>query len=226
MKKILRHITATGLSIGLLLSPLAANCQAGVVSSGSGAIRGTFSFDFDTGIEGDFTLDPGVDVFWWQATSTQRGMVPLTSTFLAPLGVTRDSVHSAGIVNLGAVDFSTITPAFLQSLAYGSAPINGNDDASNLLIPGDVFAVRTSDGNYAKVEVLTYGYNLQVQWVTVAPEPSSIALFATAVLQSNQLVLSWTNANFTLQSAPAITGTFTNLPAATSPYTNALTGPQ
>ena len=45
-------------------------------------------------------------------------------------------------------------------------------------------------------------------------------------LLSNELVLSWTNAGFTLQSAPAITGTFTNLPGATSPYTNALTGPQ
>jgi len=43
---------------------------------------------------------------------------------------------------------------------------------------------------------------------------------------NNQLVLSWTNAGFTLQSAPAVTGTFTNLPTATSPYTNALTGPQ
>jgi hypothetical protein len=43
---------------------------------------------------------------------------------------------------------------------------------------------------------------------------------------NNQLVLSWTNASFTLQSAPAITGPFTNLPAATSPYTNAFTAPQ
>ena len=42
----------------------------------------------------------------------------------------------------------------------------------------------------------------------------------------NQLVLSWTNAGFSLQSAPAVTGTFTNLPGATSPYTNALTGAQ
>ena len=31
---------------------------------------------------------------------------------------------------------------------------------------------------------------------------------------------------FNLQSALAITSTFTNLPAATSPYTNAFTGPQ
>src|SRR5438477_7886220 len=35
-----------------------------------------------------------------------------------------------------------------------------------------------------------------------------------------------TNAGFNLQSAPILTGTFTNLPGATSPYTNALTGLQ
>jgi uncharacterized delta-60 repeat protein len=41
---------------------------------------------------------------------------------------------------------------------------------------------------------------------------------------NNQLVLSWTNAGASLQSAPAITGTFTYIPAATSPYTNSMTG--
>src|SRR5882724_9729009 len=35
-----------------------------------------------------------------------------------------------------------------------------------------------------------------------------------------------TNAGFNLQSAPAVTGTFTNLSGATSPYTNVTTGPQ
>src|SRR5207247_8010084 len=34
-------------------------------------------------------------------------------------------------------------------------------------------------------------------------------------LLNNQLVLSWTNAGFNLQTAPAVTGPFTNLPAAT-----------
>jgi len=35
-------------------------------------------------------------------------------------------------------------------------------------------------------------------------------------------VLSWINAGFNLQTAAAVTGPFTNLPAATSPYTNPL----
>ena len=42
----------------------------------------------------------------------------------------------------------------------------------------------------------------------------------------NQLVLSWTNAGFNLQSAASVSGTFTNIPGATSPYTNSLTAPR
>jgi hypothetical protein len=43
---------------------------------------------------------------------------------------------------------------------------------------------------------------------------------------NNQLVLSWTNAGFNLQSAPTVAGTFTNIPSATSPYTNSFIAPQ
>jgi hypothetical protein len=43
---------------------------------------------------------------------------------------------------------------------------------------------------------------------------------------SNQTVLTWTNNGFSLQSAPAITGNFTNISGATSPYTNLTTGSQ
>ena len=42
----------------------------------------------------------------------------------------------------------------------------------------------------------------------------------------NEVVLSWTNAAFSLQSGPSVQGTFTNVPGATSPYTNALSGVQ
>jgi len=42
----------------------------------------------------------------------------------------------------------------------------------------------------------------------------------------NQIVLSWSNAAFSLQTSPTVHGTFTNLTGATSPYTNALSGAQ
>lgn len=38
----------------------------------------------------------------------------------------------------------------------------------------------------------------------------------------NQLILRWTNAAFSLQSAPRVQDVFTNVPGATSPFTNAL----
>ena len=43
---------------------------------------------------------------------------------------------------------------------------------------------------------------------------------------SNKLVLNWTNAGFSLQTAQDLSAAFTNLPGATSPYTNPATAPQ
>jgi hypothetical protein len=48
-----------------------------------------------------------------------------------------------------------------------------------------------------------------------------------AIRQSGaNMVLNWTNSAFNLQSAPVVTGTYTNVPGATSPYTNAINGSQ
>ena len=52
------------------------------------------------------------------------------------------------------------------------------------------------------------------------------AFYPTFQLLNNQLMLKGTNAGFSLQTVPASTGTFTNLPGATSPYTNFLTAAQ
>jgi uncharacterized repeat protein (TIGR03803 family) len=45
-------------------------------------------------------------------------------------------------------------------------------------------------------------------------------------LAGDNVILTWTNAFFSLQSAPAVTGVYTNVPGAASPYTNAITGSQ
>jgi len=64
------------------------------------------------------------------------------------------------------VSFTSVTPAILQAQVYGKNSIPGNNDASNQLIVGDVFAVRTNAGNVCKIKVVQYGYNLKIQWVT------------------------------------------------------------
>ena len=52
---------------------------------------------------------------------------------------------------------------------------------------------------------------------------SSLVLSAITLnfqMAGNQFVLSWANAAFSLQSAPTVTGVFTNIPGAASPFTN------
>lgn len=50
----------------------------------------------------------------------------------------------------------------------------------------------------------------------------SVPVFFTVT--GKQMVFTWANTNFSLQSAPAVTGIYTNIPGATSPYTNSITG--
>jgi uncharacterized repeat protein (TIGR03803 family) len=40
------------------------------------------------------------------------------------------------------------------------------------------------------------------------------------------IILQWSNPAFALQAAPEVTGTYTNIPGATSPFTNAIPGIQ
>ncbi len=125
---------------------------AATVSSGTATLQGTFLFDFDAGHEG-----ASGDVFWEQHTATKRSM---------------EVSGGAGIINLGHVNFANVTPALLQTLAYGSTGINGNNGPGNLLTPGDVFAVRTNLGNYAKVQIVSYGYDLHITWTTYRLAPA------------------------------------------------------
>jgi hypothetical protein len=61
----------------------------------------------------------------------------------------------------------------------------------------------------------------EVLTLTSVP-PSAITLTNSVV--NGELVLSWGNPQFVLQSAPSVTGTFTTIPGATSPYTNTPSG--
>ncbi len=143
-----------------------------VAQSTSTVLKGTFLFDFDTGTEGG--LSPNADVFWEQITAVKRQMAPQ---------------NSAQIVNLGTVDFNSLTATGLQALPYSSTPIDGNNDSSNKLVVNDVFAVHTTSGNYAKVKVLSYGYNLTIEWVTYHI-PSGYKVLGTGYNQPEDVKIS------------------------------------
>src|ERR1700683_949347 len=92
-----------------------------VAQSASTVLNGTFTFDFDAGVSGGISAN--ADVFWEQATAVIRSMTPQ---------------NPATIINLGAVNYSTLTAADLQNLPYSTTPIDGNNDATNLLTANDV----------------------------------------------------------------------------------------
>lgn len=152
----------------------ASAASAALVSSGVANVTGTWSFDFDTGTQGNFVTDTGQDAWWEQMTATTRQLVP---------------TNGAAIVNLGNVSFATLTESMLQGLSYGLTPITGSN-VGNQLTFGDVFAVKTTAGNYAKVLVsapffdpgnnngLIFYYET---YSGVVPEPTSVALALAGV---------------------------------------------
>ena len=127
--------------------------SATIVAQANGTVlKGTFMFDFDTGTQSVAgPISPTMDVFWDQHTAVVRSM---------------DPIQGAKIINLGAVNFASLTAASLKLLPFATTPIDGNADSTNKLVVGDVFAVLTNQGNYTKVQVAAYGYNLTINWVT------------------------------------------------------------
>ena len=161
--------TESGVAGGLIelrwvtFTPVPGPAQAGgprIVSTSAGVLRGTWVFDFDRGIE----ASDGGDAWWEQMTAVDRALVPWAGGQLAMLG---------------RVDFDAVTPWQLAGLNYGLAQIPGHADGRNQLLPGTVFAVRTGAGNLAKAQILEYGYNLRLRWVTteppVGPPPGNVA---------------------------------------------------
>jgi len=168
-----------------------------IVSQGTTILKGTWIFDCETGSLGGPMTGPG-DIWWEQIDAVKRQMA---------------AVGGAKIVNLGVVDFNSISPADLQKLAYGSQPVIGNIGADNKLVNGDVFAVLTNAGNFTKIKVVMYDYNMTIQWATykVGPryqvlgvgysQPEDIAVFSderyalVTERSGNLLRVDLTNAN-------------------------------
>jgi hypothetical protein len=126
------------------LSLLNLTRTATVVSSGTKVLLSSYGFDLDTGTEGVHGGPVIGDIQWLSVLP--EGMYPN---------------FSAQLIGLGVTNFAAITADTLQSLTYSTAFIPRAD-----FVNGYVFAVLTNGGNYAKVQVVPQGLNLQIEWVT------------------------------------------------------------
>jgi hypothetical protein len=113
-----------------------------------------------------------------------------------------------------------------ETLAFSSAgvslwtniyegPVGGEHHPQAVAVDaaGDVFVTGYSYG--------PGGSYYQYDFLTIKYSPSVPLKFERI---ANAAVLTWGNSNFLLQSSSAVTGAFTNVTGATSPYTNTLPG--
>lgn len=115
------------------------------VSSGTGAIPQNQTFDLEKG-KVPAAGKPGADLLW--QVGFGAAMAPAAQS-------------NATLVNIGVVDFDSIDEKKLKTLAYAATPL-----PFTVLPNNDVFAVRTADGNFAKVKVTNLAADIGVQWVT------------------------------------------------------------
>jgi uncharacterized repeat protein (TIGR03803 family) len=136
---------------------------------------------------------------------------------LLSAGTLYGTLAYAGTSNAGAIfELNTATTNFTVLKNF----TRGNDGATpneTLVLAGNTLYGTTQGGGLAGQGTV---FSLALSSVVV-PIPLSIRGI------NNAVVLSWTDpaSAFSLQSAPLVTGAYTNVSGASSPYTNAISGP-
>ena len=122
---------------------------------------------------------------------------------------------SFGIGTVFALNTDGTGFAKLHSFSHSS---NGGSPVGGLIVSGNsLYGMSYSGGSSGKGAVFSLSFRPQL---TITPAGPNV------ILSWPTNVAGFDYTGFTLQSAPALIGTFTNLPAATSPYTNPISGAQ
>lgn len=88
--------------------------------------------------------------------------------------------NTSGIDVYNAISLDTIMDQTLST-----DPVNGDDNETNLLTPGTIVLYKTDQGRFGKLMINTYGYNINLQYLTynndgsTASTSTSYDLFGT-----------------------------------------------
>jgi hypothetical protein len=113
-----------------------------------------------------------------------------------------------------------VTTLWINPVTESSTGVTATDS----VIPANIitYAFRQTGGIGAmEIDDLKIGSSFSD---VVDPSSSPIPLNFQRI--GNDLILTWSDSSFLLQAAPLVTGTYTNVTGATSPYTNSISGDQ
>ena len=143
-----------------------------------------------------------------------------TNNYASAIGV-----DTSGNVFVGGTSFHNGSGVGYATVGYlGSGVPLWTNRFSGLPQTTSRFALAVDPGG----NVLVTGHSLDNgidNYVTVKYSSSVVqATYLAFQTLDSRLVLSWTNSLFNLQFAPSVSGPFTNVPLASSPYTNSRSG--
>ena len=113
------------------------------------------------------------------------------------------------------------TTLWLNPAGESDPGATATDSATSASISAFGFRQDADIGAAMQIDDLRVGLSFASVTSAIAPAPIPLNIQR----DGSNVILSWANAAFTLQSAPAANGIFTNIPAALSPYTNPMAGP-
>jgi len=173
-------------------------------------------------VTGDST---GANDFYWATVAYSSAGFKLWTRLYNPiLGGAGGSSHAIAVDRLGNVFVTGQSGSGGATVAYSNSGLPlwtnrvGNVSLSKMTVDrgGNVFVT-----GYAPLSSGATNSYVTIKYSSSIPLPH-----LDFQKLNNELVLSWTNAGFNLQTAPTVTGPFTNILGATSPYTNVTTSAQ
>jgi uncharacterized delta-60 repeat protein len=160
----------------------------------------------DGSLDSTFNPGTGADSEIWSVAVQADGKVVLGGHFTTISGIKRNYI--ARLNADGSLD-TTFDPGTGADDLVWSVAVQAD---SKVLVGGD----------FGAINGVSQVYVARLLGGPLAVPPISLNIQKA----SNQVLVSWTNGAFSLQSAPFVIGTYTNVPGATSPYTNPITGSQ
>jgi uncharacterized repeat protein (TIGR03803 family) len=133
-------------------------------------------------------------------------------------GTTQSGGTTYGAATYGVIFAISTDGSGFTNLFFFDYNVYGQGSPATLLVSGNTL-YGTTDGGGAGEAGTVFALGLSEPAAPPLPIPLNISLAGSAA------VLSWTNSAFSLWSSGAVSGPYTNVPGATSPYTNTSTDP-